>query len=335
MSAPHPRDVFAYDGGDGVETAFLMAQERGRLHHAWLLTGPEGVGKATFAYRAARRLMGARADAQYGLLGSDPADPVSRQVASRSHPDLLVLERETDDGKPRRHIPVEEARRLPEFFSKSPSSAPFRVAIVDTADDMNINATNALLKTLEEPPARGILFLVSNRPGSLIATVRSRCRRLAFPAWDEARIDAFLAQHADLDGPGRASIAHMAKGGPGRALYLAGAGALEVDKVAKEILSRLPDADETALLAVADSFRGAEGQKRFELFFERLADRIREMVVGWAEQSQPTPEIERWAQAWSRIGALPGEAEAVNLDRTDVFFTAMGVLRAAARARAG
>src|SRR6185437_15164397 len=117
----HPREVFDLIGHGGAEAAFEASRARGRLHHAWLLTGPEGVGKATFAYRAARRLLGARPDDRFGLLGSSPDDPISRQVASRSHPDLLVLERDGEDGKPRKYIPVDDARRLPEFFAKAPA----------------------------------------------------------------------------------------------------------------------------------------------------------------------------------------------------------------------
>ena len=329
--APHPREVFAYEGGQAVETAFIEALARGRLHHAWLLTGPEGVGKATFAYRAARRLLGARPDPDLGLLGSRPDDPVSRQVASRAHPDLLVLERAGEDGKPRKFIPVDDARRLPEFFSKAPASAPYRVAIIDAVDDMNVNAANALLKTLEEPPARGVLLLVSHAPGGLIATIRSRCRRLAFPAWEEPRVQAFVQARTGLGPDDALRLARMAKGAPGRALSLAEEGALDADAVAGEILARLPDADDAALLAVADSFRGAEGQKRFEVLFDRLADQVHAMAVESAQDGARAP-VDRWAKAWESLVALPREAEAVNLDRADAFFTAIGRLREAARA---
>src|ERR1700722_17277904 len=119
----HPRDVFRLEGADTAEAAFLDALARDRLHHAWLLVGPEGAGKATFAYRAARRLLGARPDPAYGVLGAHPDDPVSRQIAGHAHSDLMVLEREAQDGKPRKTIPVDEARALPEFFSKSPGQA--------------------------------------------------------------------------------------------------------------------------------------------------------------------------------------------------------------------
>jgi DNA polymerase-3 subunit delta' len=172
MEIPHPRTVFEYAEGEAVERAFQNALERGRLHHAWLLVGPEGVGKATFAYRAARRLLGAAPSAALGVLGSRPDDPVCRQMIAQAHPDLMVLQREGLDGKPRRGIPVDEARGLPDFFAKSPATAPYRVAIIDSADDLNANAANAVLKTLEEPPERGVVFLVSHAPGALLPRLR-------------------------------------------------------------------------------------------------------------------------------------------------------------------
>lgn len=326
--ALHPREMFAFDGGETVEAAFLDSLGRGRLHHAWLLTGPEGVGKATFAYRAARRLLGARPDDRLGLLGASPDDPVSRQVIARSHPDLIVLERETDDGKPRKFIPVDEARKLPEFFSKAPASSPYRVAIIDAADDMNVNAANAVLKTLEEPPPRGVLFLVSHAPGRLLATIRSRCRRLAFAPWSDQRVEGFAVDRLGLVPAQAERLARMAKGAPGRALSLHAQGALDVDRTAHELLSALPQTDEAALLHLADSFRGAEGQARFELLFERLADQVHAMATQGADGSR---SLDRWAEAWESLVALPREAEALNLDRADAFFSTIAKLRQAAR----
>jgi DNA polymerase-3 subunit delta' len=325
----HPREAFDYRAGQGIEEAFLLALGRGRLHHAWLLTGPEGVGKATFAYRAARRLLGAKPSPQRGPLGADPDDPVSRQVTARSHPDLLVLERWTDEGKPRRNIPVDEARQLPEFFAKSPASAPYRVAIIDAADDLNANAANAVLKTLEEPPPRGVLFLISHAPGKLLPTIRSRCRRLAFPAWPIDQAAAFVAERAGVSLDDAQQLSKMAAGAPGKALALAGQGALEVDRTAQDIVRALPKVDEARLLSLADGFRGAEGQARFNLLLERLADQVRNMTVQSAAAGE-TGGLDRWAQAWARISALPAEVEGINLDRADAFFAAVGELRAAA-----
>lgn len=276
---PHPREVYHLTGHEAAEQAFEDTRARGRLHHAWLLTGPEGVGKATFAYRAARRLLGAPADPAYGVLGASPDHPVSRQIVAHSHPDLFVLERLGEDGKVRKVIPVDEARGLSEFFSKSPASAPHRVAIVDAADDLNINAANALLKTLEEPPPRGILLLVCHSPGRLIATIRSRCRRLAFQPFSLEDAAHFVREREDVSEEAALRVAKMAVGAPGRAWTLAQAGAIAVDDAARELLADLPRVDEALALSLADRFRGAEGQAQFNLLMDRLAERVHEMAM--------------------------------------------------------
>lgn len=327
----HPRDAFRLEGAEAQEQAFLDALSRGRLHHAWLLTGPEGVGKATFAFRAARRLLGARPDPANGLLGSAGEDPVTRQVSARSHPDLMTLERLGEDGKVRKVIPVDEARKMSEFFSQTPAISPYRVAIVDAADDLNVNSANAILKTLEEPPPRGVILLVSHAPGRLLPTIRSRCRRLAFTAPGEALTTDFLTDKTELTADQARRLAHMAGGAPGLALRLAAADALTADDNAHEILRNLPRLDEAALLHLADGFRGPEGQARFDLLFDRLAAQIRTMAVGQA-MSGVGEGLDRWVLAWEKLRLLPDQAESVNLDRADAFWTALRDLRAAAAA---
>lgn len=326
----HPRDAYVLDGIEHEAAAFEAAISRGRLHHAWLLTGPEGIGKASFAYRAARRLLGAKADDAYDPLGSAPGDPVNQLVAARSHPDLMTLERVVEDGKLKKSISVDEARRLPEFFARSPALAPFRVAIIDAAEDMNVNAANAVLKTLEEPPPRGVLFLVSHAPGRLLPTLRSRCRRLAFSPWPLDRLTDFAVARTGLGADEAGRLAVMARGAPGRVLSLAAAGALQADDLASSLLQRLPDADEAALQAMADSFRGGEGANRFALAFDRLAERLRLAVLQTAGEGA-SPATERWARSWERLVHLPGEVEALNLDRADAFWSAVADLRDAAR----
>lgn len=331
MTPAHPRDVYDLEGQSAAEAAFLDALDRGRLHHAWLLTGPEGVGKATLAYRMARRLLGARPDPSHGLLGAALSDPVSRQVAARSHPDLMVLERLTDDGKARKSIPVDEARQLPEFFSTTPAISPYRVAIIDAADDLNVNAANAVLKTLEEPPPRGVILLISHAPGKLLPTIRSRCRRLAVPAPGVRAAAEMVERIADVSGRDAERLARMAHGAPGKALQLAAAKAIEMDDAANEILRGLPKLDEGALLALTDTFRGAEGAARFELVMERMADQVRIFATQVAADGKNSPGLDRWATAWERLSNAPGEAEAVNLDRADVFWSVISDLRAAAK----
>lgn len=326
---PHPRETFDFEGGEIVERTFLAAMAGGCLHHAWLLTGPEGVGKATFAYRAARRLLGAAASPAHGLLGAAPDDPVSRLVAGRAHPDLMALQRDSEDGKSRKQIPVEEARELPEFFAKTPAMAPWRVAIVDAADELNAYGANALLKTLEEPPDRGIILVVCHRPGLLLPTIRSRCRALRFAPPPVASTAAWLAARTGIDAADCARLSAMARGAPGRAWRLAGAGALAADEAAATLLAALPAVDPAAMLALADGFRGSEGAERFAILIDRLAARVHDMASERAVAGE-VDGLDVWAEAFAFLGQLGRQVEGVNLDRGDAFHTAVARLKAAA-----
>ena len=322
----HPRDRFDLIPDAAAEAAFIDAQARGRLHHAWLLCGVEGSGKATFAYRAARRLLGAAPDPSRGPLGADPYDPVSRQIAAQSHPDLLVLERAVEGGKTKKSISVDQARDLPEFFSKSPSQAHYRVAIIDAADDLNLNAANALLKVLEEPPERGVLFLVTHAPGRLLATIRSRCRRLAFPVWPQHALEELVRDRTGVPSAEAARIAAMAGGSPGQALALASGATLEADQIAQAWVAA-DQIDRAEALSLADKFRGSEGQERFETLMDRLiaAVKVRALEEGASGA--------KWAELWARLSELPDRTAAINLDRGDVLAGALADLQRTKAAR--
>ncbi len=315
----HPRDRFDLIPSMEAETAFVEALDRGRLHHAWMVCGPEGLGKATFAYRAARRLLGAAPDPSRGPLGARPSDPVSQLITAQSHPDLLVLERLVEGGKTKKSISVDQARDLPEFFSKSPSRAAYRVAIIDAADDLNLNAANALLKVLEEPPERGVLFLVTHAPGRLLATIRSRCRRMTFQPWPEPEIAGLLARQTELDRDEAVRIAGMARGSPGAALSLATTANLELDRLARRWVDEGP-VDRAEALSLADGFRGAEGQARFEALMDRLAAAVKARSLAQGGQGAS------WADLWTRLTEAPERAAAINLDKGDLLAGALADL---------
>ena len=327
----HPRDRFDLVPDAAAEAAFLDARDRGRLHHAWLLCGVEGSGKSTFAYRAARRLLGAAPDPSRGLLGSDPYDPVSRLISAQSHPDLLVLERAVEGGKVKKSISVDQARDLPEFFSKSPSQARYRVAVIDAADDLNLNAANALLKVLEEPPERGVLFLVTHAPGRLLATIRSRCRRLAFPVWPLHALEELVRNRTGVPPAEAARIAGMAGGSPGQALALASGATLEADQLAQGWVAA-DQIDRAEALSVADRFRGAEGQERFEVLMDRLIAAVKVRALEEGAQGGGNGGA-RWAELWSRLSELPDRTAAINLDRGDVLAGALADLQRTKAAR--
>ncbi len=313
----HPRDRFDLVPDVAAEEAFLDALNRGRLHHAWLLCGVEGSGKATFAYRAARRLLGAAPDLTRGPLGAAPYDPVSQLISAQSHPDLLVMERLVEGGKQKKTISVDQARDLPGFFAKSPSQAQYRVAIIDAADDLNVNAANALLKILEEPPERGVLLLVTHAPGRLLATIRSRCRRLSFPIWTPDQLETLVRNRTGADPEDARLAADMAGGSPGAALALSSGAMQEVDALARSwVLGAAVDRAEQ--LAVADGFRGAEGQARFEALMDRLIAAVKVRAL-----EAPAGQGARWAELWTRLAELPDRTAAINLDRADVLAGAL------------
>ncbi|MBE7219447.1 MAG: DNA polymerase III subunit delta' [Caulobacteraceae bacterium] len=332
-AAPHPReDLRPLEGVKAQADAFEAALARGRLHHAWLLAGPEGLGKARFALRAARRLLGAAPDAAEGPLGVVRDDRAVRLLAARAHPDFLMLEREGADGKARRTIPVDEARRLPEFFSKAPAVAPYRVAVIDSADDLNLNAANAVLKTLEEPPPRGVLLLVSHAPGRLLDTIRSRCRTLRFAPWADADVSAWLQREHGLSAEAASRAAERARGSPGRAAALAASGAPDLQAEAEALVADLARPDDGRLLKLAEGFRGGEGADRFAALMGAVADVLRTRAQSAAAEGAAGAAA--WSEAWRRAARAPAETEAVNLDRADSFWSVVGALRAAARVAA-
>jgi DNA polymerase-3 subunit delta' len=241
----------------------------------------------------------------------------------------MVLQREAEEGKSRKQIPVEEARGLPEFFAKTPALAHWRVAIVDQVDDLNPSGANALLKTLEEPPARGILLLVSSRPAGLLPTIRSRCRVLRFTAPAPQVAADWLMRRAGVAAEEAAELAAMAGGAPGRAWRLAATGALATDERARTLLASLPNPDPGEVMALTDGFRGGEGAERFALTMERLAARIGETASARALAGEGE-KLDKWAEAVISLDELQRRVEAVNLDRADAFHSALARLKQAA-----
>lgn len=326
-----PRERYDLIGHDAAEQAFAHAWESGRIHHAWLITGPRGVGKASFAWRAIRRVLGAQPVPESGPLASRQDDPVCRTLEAGANPDMLVIRRPWDDKRKRwrAEITVEEARKATAFFEKSAGAGGWRACLVDAADDMNVNSANALLKTLEEPPQRGILFLISHSPGRLPATIRSRCRRLilAPPAIDTAarwvQNAAGLADERDA----RQAL-QIAGCAPGRALELAQSGGLDLYRSVSSYVSASARADEaeTRRLAEKVTARGKDGL--LPSFYDSLQQSLHDQARNAAlEQRDPEP----WLKAWRALSRLVRDADALYLDPRQTALSALALARQAAK----
>lgn len=326
-----PRERYALFGHGDAEAEFARAWQSGRLHHAWMITGPRGVGKATLAWRAARRVLGAASMLEDGPLGSSPRDPVCKQIEAGACPDLLLLRRPWDDKRKRwrAEITVEEARRAPHFFEKSSGAkGGWRVCIVDSADEMNTNAANALLKTLEEPPQRGVLFLIAHAPGRLPATIRSRCRRLDLrpPAAEETA--AWLTQNSGAGSETAIAAARLAGGAPGRALALHVCGGVDLAREVETLVERGASAGEAEMRRLAERVSGKGGEELRGLFYEALGNALRRQA---RERAQRGEDTEAWLTAWRDLNALVRDADALYLDPKQSALAALGLARNAAR----
>src|SRR5438552_8105824 len=228
-------------GQDRAVGQFTSAWATRKLHHAWLLAGPKGVGKASFAHAAARRVLAEAAGPAFDLPGLDTDDdhPIVKLVEAGSHPDMRRLERLVNEKTANlaRNISVDQVRELGEFLSLTPALSPWRVVVIDTADELEASGANALLKMLEEPPPNGLFLLVSHAPGRLLPTIRSRCRRLDFVGLDDEAMTSILETRApDMSAAERQKIIAMSFGSAGRALAFAELGLAKLEEAALAIL---------------------------------------------------------------------------------------------------
>ncbi|MEC8319253.1 MAG: DNA polymerase III subunit delta', partial [Pseudomonadota bacterium] len=261
----HPRASVDLIGHAAAVSALAEARQGGRLHHGWLICGPRGIGKATLAYRFARALLAGAPPADGGLFGDAPVDDLSvdaesavfRQVLAGSHPDLLAIERGFDPRRKRLRdeIVVDDVREMGGFLALTPAMGGWRIVIVDAADEMNRNAANAILKLLEEPPARALVVLVSHNPGRLLPTIRSRCRQMPLRPLAEAEVAGLLARfRPELDAAEQAALVSLAEGSIGRAILLADAGGLDLYRQMIDVLADAPRFDIARLYKLADDW---------------------------------------------------------------------------------
>jgi DNA polymerase-3 subunit delta' len=335
VSAPDPRANPVLLGHESAEATLLDALRANRLHHAWLVTGPDGVGKATLAYRFARFLLSGQPPGDSLYL--DPRHPTFRRVAAASHADLLTIECAYDPKRRRMRtqIAVEDVRRINSFMALTPAEGGWRVAIVDGAEDMNPASANALLKILEEPPQRAILVLTCAAPGRLLPTIRSRCRRLRLSPLPDTAMDQVLADYLPaLDANERRRLAALAEGCPGRALLLAEEEGLKIAALVRKVLGELPNLPPVRALEIADALgRSETGFSTFmDLLRADLSAAVREAARGRANPAQArfvgSRPLDAWGEVWQGLTQIQNDTERFALDKRQALIEGLGLLSA-------
>ena len=329
---PPPRRRADLVGHGNAAATLQAAVDGGILHHGWVFAGPRGIGKATLAFRLARYVLAG--PGQAGLFGADtdgtplnlsPDDPVFRRVGAGGHSDLMVLESAGARGE----IAVGAVRDAIRFLHLTPGEGDWRVLIVDGADTMNPNAQNAVLKLLEEPPARTLIVLVAHRPARLLPTVRSRCRRLALAPLGRAEFDRVAGGVLpDLGPEERTRLFGMSAGSPGMAMEFAHLGGLELHDAITGLFAGLPEVGRADLARIAEAVTADREPARFRVFARLLT------VLLAARMRGQVPTTGR-LQAEERVAHLLEAAVGLTLDRRQVvadIFTTLAKAEGAAPA---
>ena len=330
-----PRVTTALFGHAEAEQTLLDAYRSGRIPHAWLIGGEQGIGKATLAYRLARFVLAnpdpsAPSVQKAKSLAVSRDHPVARRIAGQAHSDLLVLERTINDkGKLSQDILVDNARRSVAFFGSTAGEGGWRIAIIDVVEDLNSSSANSLLKIIEEPPPFSLLLLVSHAPARVMPTIRSRCRKLMLRplAVDEVIGAATAALNGDVDAGELRSAAEAAGGSVARAVMLLEGDALELRRQIATLLGHLPNVDQRALHTLGEKIAGTDAEP-LAAFMDTVNGWLSEQLAAGASDKS---RMIRAAEAWERINRQGREVEIYNLDRKPFVFSVFGALAEAAR----
>ncbi len=326
--APHPRETLAFFGHAAAESALLDAYRRNRMAQAWIIGGPEGVGKATLAWRLARFLLAhpdptAPAVQLAESLDVPTGHPAARKIATLALADIFLLRREWNDkAKPPKHfteIRVDDVRKVTQAFHQASGVGGWRIAIIDCADDLNRNAANALLKLIEEPPERALFLFVAHQPGRILPTIRSRCRKLMLgPLSPEDVIGAVQRlgpPWADTAEAELMSATARADGSVREALRLLGDAAGGFDAAVRRLLERLPLVDWMGVHMLADKLTGRDNEPAYETFIRATQRHLDDRVRALARAGAPSARLIGYAKAWDAINVAARETEVFNFDK--------------------
>lgn len=329
--AIHPSENTRLFGHGGAEAFLAQSYRSGKGHHAILIEGPEGIGKATLAFRFANHVLSHPdpAEAPETLADPDPASLVSRQISSGASHNLLHLTRPVDEktGRAKAAITVDEVRRAGHFFAQTSGTGNWRIVIIDPADDLNRNAANAILKILEEPPKRAMFLVLSHAPGRLLPTIRSRCLPLRLEALGEADMKRALAALRLDPGANAAAVLEKAAGSVSEAIKLINYGGMDIAEALDGVLSASGPAARKAMHKLADVLSARDSDVLHGFFTGHLEN----TVMSRARQAALSGDIasaERQARLAGDIQERLRLAQAYNLDRKQTVISLLEDLKA-------
>ena len=319
------------EGQERAVEQFVSAWAGRRVHHAWLLAGPKGVGKASFAREAASRLLAEAAGPSVDLPGLDtPADhPIAKLLTAGSHPDFRWIERlERPTGGLARNISVDQVRSLQDLLSVTPSMSPWRAIVIDSVDDLEASAANALLKMLEEPPANTVFFLVSHAPGRLLPTIRSRCRRLDFDRLGDDVMTSLLSRSLPSENPSSiARLVDFAQGSIGRGIDIAALDLAPLESEAQAMM-REGDSDNFRRSKLASALGTKSAADRYAAFLQLVPGLLAREAVGLEGEAR-----RRALDAYEKARQTVAIAPRLSLDPGATVFELGGILASVALKR--
>ncbi|MBT5765606.1 MAG: DNA polymerase III subunit delta' [Kordiimonadaceae bacterium] len=366
-----PRNTIELVGHEHAEQLFLDAFNAEKIHHAWMITGPKGIGKATLAYKMARFLLNnpPEDDQGPGLFGdvlekaaltsleTDLESQANHLVNAGSNPDLMFTERTEDPktGKMRSNILVDDVRKINQFFHKTSSDGGWRVAIVDTADEMNRNAANAILKILEEPPKNSILIILAHAPGRLLPTIKSRCRMLPLKPLKSQTVKEILQKnYPDKEENIIDGYVALSNGSPGYAISLIEHQGLKVYREILGLLSTMPNINVPLMHDFAGAITTKKSGDTFLLFSEMLSQFISRMVrhvsylntghthnikEALTEEFKLMEELgeiiplDQWAGLWEKISEKMKVTDQLNMERKQTVIDILNMINSALKTR--
>lgn len=319
----------------GLEDAALRlieSYQSGRQHHAIMLTGPKGIGKASLAYQFARFVFENPEPETKSAQAEALLQPIEGQMAhfvtERSHPDFLAISKEMTVSKgAQTSISIEDARLLTPFLGSKPALGRWRIVLIDGVEDMNRNAANALLKSLEEPPQNTLFLLICHAPGQLLPTIRSRCLMLPVKALAPETVAEVARQHLpEVDAEMVSEAARLSGGSVGRALALLSGSALRLNVDMLALLEQMPNISRASLSAFSEGFKGAEGRAAFMQFCENLKDFLSRLARGrksalTRQESHirdllmPNGDLAPLSALWEKFVRIEQDTLTLNLDR--------------------